>query len=213
MNPGDECTPIYGLPYATGSSDPCNIGSTGCEFAEAVEVQLDALDAIVDRTALTVPLGFMAYSGRQDYNNNQPGAYVPFFDTTLVDTDNMIDFSSDPTLMTIRTAGVYALFMSFEITLQLGLTGAFIHPIVRNSTGTEISSNVSYQVGNVTSSPTMPADSHGARLVNCAMTGEFIMDVPAGATYSFEVTDTGTLGILAFLNRIRAGAVWLRDPL
>src|SRR6185436_11526075 len=93
MPTGDTCTPIYQLPYPTGASRPCDYDETSCEFAEAVEAQLDLLDAVVLRTETTIPTAWiktsLAFFTVQ--NAAQNAIYQPPFDTVVVDTDNMAD--------------------------------------------------------------------------------------------------------------------------
>lgn len=213
MNPGDSCTPIYGLPYPTGASDPCNIGSTGCEFAAAVEEQLDALDAIVARTAGTVPFGYAMSYAAQLYDNNFPGAFPLRFDTTLADTDNMVDLSFNNTILTFNTAGVYSIFFSVEMTAPLTLTSVSIDPQVLNNAGSEVQGNALYFSDDFPTSPSMPLKTNGARLTNVCATGEFIVDVEPGYTMMTELTTGGATGIVSTIHEYRMGALWLRESL
>lgn len=105
------CTPIYGLPVVEGSDDPCDIDGWSCDFATAVESQLDALDAVVQRTSTTIP---MVWIRRTTPYVSTVGSfsYVPEFDTVVVDTDNMADLTTMSTGVTFNTPGVYQIWYS-----------------------------------------------------------------------------------------------------
>lgn len=204
-------TPIYQLPYAEGSDRPCDIDTVSCAFANAVEAQLDALDAIVARTSSTVPFGYAMNSGDMSYNNNIPSAFSLFFDTTLVDTDNMIDLSFDNTSIYIKTAGVYSVFYSVEMTAPSGSTTVGITPYVYTVTGSQIG-NTAYFAGDIPTSPSMPLRTSGARLTNVCATGEFMASMVPGQRISCQVTVAGA-NVISPIHEFRLGAVWLREAL
>ena len=212
MNIGDTCTPIYGLPYATGASKPCNIGDTMCDFAEAVEAQLDVLDAVVSEVT-NIPFAYMISSIQQDYNNNQPSAFIPIFDTTLADTDNMIDLSFDSTSLYIKTPGVYAFFFDMDVVVASTGTSLFTRPIIRNELGSQVGGNSDFGTSRFVSPSGMPLKADGNRVGNVCFTGEFIANVGVNYRYSFEITVGGTLGTISNIQTCRAGALWLREPL
>jgi hypothetical protein len=212
VNPGDSCTPIYTLPYATGSSDPCNIGSTGCAFATAVEEQLDSLDATVAQLQ-SPPFAYASNLAELSYNNNIPGNFVPTFDTTLADTDNMIDLSLDATSIYIRTAGVYSVFVDMEVSVPATATGVLIQPTLVNTSGSQIAGNFYYQTFSFTSSPNMPLRTDGTRLANVGFTCELIANLDVGYSISFQLGVTGPTGLVSFIQTFRAGALWLREAL
>lgn len=112
MPTGDTCTPIYQLPYPTGASRPCDYDETSCEFAEAVEAQLDLLDAVVQRTETTVPMAWirtsLAFSTVQ--NAAQNAVYEPPFDTVVVDTNDMVDLVRFNGI-TVNTPGLYLIWV------------------------------------------------------------------------------------------------------
>lgn len=100
------CTPIYGLAQVECSDRPCDVNDTLCQFANDVEAQLDALDAVVNRTATTVPMVIL--------ERNDPFTIVvgsnpslPEFQSVLVDTDNMADLTTLSRGITIQTPGIY----------------------------------------------------------------------------------------------------------
>ena len=108
MPTGDTCTPNYQLPYPTGASRPCDYDETSCEFAEAVEAQLDLLDTVVLRTETTVPMAWIKTSTSffTVQNAGQNAIFEPPFDTVIVDTDNMVDLIQFNGI-TVNTPGLY----------------------------------------------------------------------------------------------------------
>jgi hypothetical protein len=127
------CTPIYGLTYAIGADAPCDIGDTLCQFADDVEVQLDALDAIVDRVIdsvpmakvrMTVPLSVVIPIGT-NYSTSIP------FDTIDVDTADMVDLVANPYLMTLPRPGVY--LTTFTLRLSSLVAGDNMGAVVTTS--------------------------------------------------------------------------------
>lgn len=211
MNPGDTCTPVYGLPYATGTSRPCNIGSTGCDFAEAVEEQLDALDTIVDGFS-SIPFAYASNIAEMQFNNAVPGFFVPFFDTTLADTDNMLDLSLDSTSIMIQTPGVYSFFGDVEISVPITATGATVELRVFNATGSQVDGAL-FNILSLTASTSMPLRTDGTRTANVATTVELEVNVDVGYSCSFALGISGPLGLVSFVQTFRAGAIWLRSPL
>lgn len=211
MNPGDTCTPIYGLPYATGTSDPCNIGSTSCEFAEAVEARLDELDAITDQLN-SVPFAYASNIAEMQYNNSLPGSFIPFFDTTMADTDNMIDLAFNPSILTVRTAGVYSFFLELDVSIPLTGTGLSLQMNIANTTGSTVDSS-NWSLLRIPTSPSMPLRTDGTRVANVAFAAEYIAPCSAGYTVSTSLFVTGATGIVSFIQVYRVGAVWLREAL
>jgi hypothetical protein len=147
------------------------------------------------------------------YNNIIPGSFVPYFDTTLADTDNMIDLSADATSIYIRTAGVYSFFWELDISVPLTGTDVSIQPTIRDAVGTQIAGNYSVQTLSLTTSPNMPLRTDGTRLANYASTAEIIANCGVGYTLSFQITVGGATNIVSFIQTFRAGAMWLRGPL
>lgn len=101
------CTPIYLIPVVEGSDDPCDIGDTICDIAEVVEEQLDRLDALVARTAATIPMFKGAMTVTQTFTASSPDTSVPAnLDTVYVDTNAMFD-SGFPDTITFNTPGTW----------------------------------------------------------------------------------------------------------
>ena len=95
------CTPTYGFTYALCADRPCDIGDTFCEFAGQVDTELTRLDAVVDRTVDTIPQFEVAVGPYTFVGSNRNVA----FDTINVDTDNMVDLTSDPFSFPITRTG------------------------------------------------------------------------------------------------------------
>lgn len=100
------CTPIYGLPYPTGSDRPCDAPTTMCSFASAVETQLDTLDAIVDRTIDSVPMGIVTLTITANISSLGGNTQLSW-DTVNVDTANMVDLTNNPYAITLPRYGRY----------------------------------------------------------------------------------------------------------
>lgn len=95
------CTPIYGLTYPICSDRPCDVGDTFCEMMTQVEVELDRLDDLVNRTVDTIPQFEVSVGAYTFIGTNRNVA----FDTIGVDTDDMVDLTGDPFSFTINTLG------------------------------------------------------------------------------------------------------------
>jgi hypothetical protein len=102
------CTPIYRLPYPIGSDPVCDIHLTFCAFAEAVEVELDRLDALVDRVVDSVPMAQVRQTVTRDYAAGSAQAVQ--FDTVDVDTADMVDLTANPFLIQLPRFGRYHIF-------------------------------------------------------------------------------------------------------
>jgi hypothetical protein len=211
VNPGDTCTPIYGLPYPTGISDPCLVGDTGCDFAAAVETKLDELDAIVTRLN-NPPFAYASNIAEMQYNNSTPGSFVPFFDTTMADTDNMLDLALDPTIITIQTAGVYSFFLELDISMPLTSTGLSLQLNIKTGTGSGVDGN-NWSLPRFPTSPSMPLRTDGTRVANAAFGVEYIAPCQVGYTASVTLFVTGAVGLVSFIQVYRMGAIWLRESL
>lgn len=108
------CTPIYGLTYPIGSDAPCDQSETWCDFAAAVEAQLDRLDLIVGRTDTAIPMAKVSISLPQAL------ASQITFDTVDEDTDNMVDLSESANFIFARRTGLYRVRFYMEV----GTTGS-----------------------------------------------------------------------------------------
>lgn len=129
-------TPVYGLPYQTGSDPPCfgpgtgcdNLETLWCEFAEIVETQLDEIDAIAGRTAAAIPMTRVVFSPASGVAlptviEAFPAGFLAF-DTVEFDTDNMATL---PFGITPRRNGIYRIDASLTVSndSEIGLQNTF----------------------------------------------------------------------------------------
>lgn len=197
MATGDTCTPLYGLPYATGSSRPCDIDQTLCDFSVATQAQLDRVSGIVNRTATTIPMAKVAMTIPQPFVASSPTVNF-VFDTVLVDTDNMFD-SSFPDQVTINTPGIYGAYSLIYLT-SVTSTGP-------NQSGTTMRVDVSGFFGNfILDNLIFPSGTP----VFQAASGTFGITSPGTAivmNYSPFVQSTDTVTV----QRAEMGLFWLGD--
>lgn len=109
------CTPVYGLPYAEGDDPPCDIGETLCAFADAVEAELDRLDAVVERTVDTVPIVQLRLTAPFTFTTTTNTTVTIPFDTIDVDTAEMADLTLSPYQITLPRGGRYLTAFQVEI--------------------------------------------------------------------------------------------------
>lgn len=102
------CTPVYGLEFPIGSDRPCDVGDTLCEMMGTVEANLTRLDGIVDRVADSVPMAQVRLTVARSQAAGTT-AFVPF-DTVDVDTDNMVDLTANPYVITLTRFGRYMVY-------------------------------------------------------------------------------------------------------
>lgn len=114
------CTPIYGLPYIIGSDAPCDQSETWCDFAAAVETQLDRLDLIVARTNTVIPMAKVSLSLPQALSSTLN------FDTVDEDTDDMVDFSESPRFIFARRTGIFRVRFYTEVGTTGSASSSFI---------------------------------------------------------------------------------------
>lgn len=108
------CTPLYQLPVVEGSDRPCDIDTWSCNFATAVESQLDSLDTIVARTATTVPMVKVTMTVPVTFGNETTSGATSNlnFDTVEVDTDNMFDATVSTQQIFFPTKGIYNIMIN-----------------------------------------------------------------------------------------------------
>lgn len=124
------CTPVYALPYQTGSDRPCDSSVVWCNFANTVETQLDAFDAIVDRTVDTAPLAVATLS----VTANLPslgGTTQLAWDTVNADTASMIDLTANPYAITLPRYGRYWVSFWYQVSGLAAAVGiqSFLVPV------------------------------------------------------------------------------------
>lgn len=110
-------TSQFCLPYMECTDNPCTtLGSecdevsVWCAMAQAVEAQLDVIDAVVARTATAIPQARVSLI--YDTATTVLGQ-VPF-DTTDLDTDNMVDLAALRGI-TPRRNGIYLIHGQLQV--------------------------------------------------------------------------------------------------
>lgn len=108
------CTPLYKLPVVEGSDRPCDYDDHSCDFAAAVEVQLDALDDVVNRTATTVPAAWLRLTGAESYDMTvgDGSTNEVIFTEVVLDTDDMVDLSVNSSGFTFTRRGLYLIWFN-----------------------------------------------------------------------------------------------------
>lgn len=95
-----DSTPIFDLPYPTGSDAPCDFDEQWCDFTEAIAEVFSTFDEGLDRTNPIIPMAMVRQTGPVVVSNL---VQVPF-DTVVVDTAGMTDIDADPfSIRTTRT--------------------------------------------------------------------------------------------------------------
>lgn len=200
------CTPLFGLPVVEGSDRPCDIDQWSCDFASAVESQLDTLDGIVQRTATTVPMAKVISTVPVTFGNETTSGSTPnlSFDTVAVDTDNMFN-SSFPEQIFFPTKGMYGMHLNVWATTTGGANqDAFggsikLFPGLSGSFSTSL--NVAFNGTNFNATT-------GA--IYLSLLGEWPVTVDgsyivAGTFLFIQSTDTLTI------TRAEMGAFWMGD--
>lgn len=195
------CTPTYQLPVVEGSDRPCDIDDWSCDFAAAVESQLDRLDAVVARTATSRPLFKVAATIPITYTSF-PAAFNTSFDTVFADTNNM--FNSDaPDTIVINTAGIYC-FTAFGWGVQTGPGGADI------GTLGFLFRTIPIATGGITSIST-DQRTFTASAQNTYLASSTTWALNAGdQVFLGQNTGSSSVGTLT-INEVQFGGVWLGD--
>lgn len=203
MATGDTCTPTYALPYPTGASRPCDYDETSCEFAEAVETQLNLLDAVVQRTETTIPMAWINAS--LDFfvvqNAAQNTLVQPPYDTTVVDTDNMVDLTQFNGI-TVNTAGLYLTWVYIRSTataVTVTDTNTFYNLVIEPPVNV---SNIWFP----------PIRFTQVQLNQVQRLGVFtVMNIPAGTQVSLNISPTGFAGDTMLYTDAALALTWLSD--
>jgi hypothetical protein len=195
------CT-VNGIPIVEGSDNPCDIDDYTCAFAAAVEAQLTSLDAIVTRTATTVPVAWMRRTTDWVTAVGDSTNIHPDFDTVVSDTDNMVDLNTTSTGFTVNTPGIYTFWYSLRGVTALP-SGSSAAPIV------------SIRPSIFPSFLFLTQDSRRGDVAGQAsVTGQGQVNVSASElqTFFLEITSGGVVGNFITWNHIDFGAFYLRDP-
>ncbi len=198
------CTPIYGLPVVEGSDRPCDVDDWSCNFATAVETQLEALDEVINRTFVTTPMAWVRSTTSVTQIVGIGGALQPNFDTVVVDTDNMVDLNANAARILTQHGGMFYLWYSARGTRLLP-GGSSAAPIIQ------------FTVSPLTVLPTLttlwvPQDERGGSVAgDFAISGGGYMIIPAGTSLLLSLQVGGLNGNSLTYNDVHMGAFWVGD--
>lgn len=210
-------TPTYQLPYPIASDSSCTLADTWCAFDDAVETQLDAIDAVVARTATATPMAIVSTSAMHLYINNPLSTgsnFIMTFDTVLVDTDGMTDLATNPQGLTIRTPGIYQRWIHITFRdVQPSPTFEIVQPRITTPLTGGIGPNqdiIAQQVPNITA---MPIQNDRNRLYNFAASSNQIIDMQANWSLSIQFLPQSPAGSTSYNLFVTAhmGVAWLRE--
>lgn len=112
-------TADFCLPYFEGSDSPClNTGTVcdpstvWCDFANLVEAEMVSIDAILGRTATSVPIAMITY---EPATPAVPADSVVPFDAVSIDTDQMVNLEIFPGISPNRN-GIYLIDLVIRVT-------------------------------------------------------------------------------------------------
>lgn len=98
-------TPVFKLPYPSGSDAPCDFDEQWCAFTAAMDAVFATWQSGVDRTVPVVPAAKLLLATTTTVPAGNP---VPF-DTVVADTAAMTDLDADPYRITIPQTGRYTI--------------------------------------------------------------------------------------------------------
>lgn len=101
-------TPLYGLPYQTGSDRPCDASEVWCDFANILNSTMGGLKNTLDRIQPAVPVACVGYAGA-GITIGSPNTLVIPFNTVFADTDRMVDFDFSTRVIFPRRPGIYTI--------------------------------------------------------------------------------------------------------
>lgn len=96
-------TPVFGLPYPSGSDRPCDFDEQWCDFTEAIDAVFTDFETGLARTNPVIPMALVRQTGPVTVGNT---ISIPY-DTVVVDTAGMTDIDADPFSITITRPGRY----------------------------------------------------------------------------------------------------------
>lgn len=95
-------------PICLNTGDQCDPSTVWCDFAGLVDARLTAMDEVVQRTAVSTPIGWAETNVPILFPNLFAATtYLPVFDTVRVDTDDMVSLDALPSVLTVQTSGLY----------------------------------------------------------------------------------------------------------
>lgn len=196
------CTPL-GLVYPDGSDRPCDADDVSCLFANGVESQLNSLDAIVQRTATSVPMVWIRAQTPLVVDAAVLAAAVPVFDTVVVDTDNMADLTAEASSFTVNTTGIYLIGQYAR--------GTTAQPSA-NQLQTIVQALVSAPFGILTTTITLAMATFTTVTGSIVAMNQFqILPLTAGQTHTMTVDTSGTAGDSTTFNDLSLWACWVGD--
>lgn len=109
MATGDTCTPIYGLPYATAQSRPCDIADPTCAALNILEAKLTEWDGLYGRTFTGIPQAMVTLGTDPNVAilPATPTDSTFLFDTIVYDTDQIVNISDPANIFVPRRSGYY----------------------------------------------------------------------------------------------------------
>lgn len=96
-------TPNFGLPYPSGSDEPCDFDEQWCDFTAAIDEVFAVFETGLGRTNPIIPMALVSQTGPVLVGNGIP---IPY-DTVVVDTAGMTDIDADPFNIRTTRAGRY----------------------------------------------------------------------------------------------------------
>ena len=200
------------LPYFTEDDPPClNTGTqcepstVWCDFAELVEQRLTAMDEVVQRTATSVPIGWAETNVPVTFSNLfAVGTYFPLFDTVRVDTDDMVSLDALPSVLTVRTSGLYQVVAYTQMTVDTAggapqlIIDVGLSPTVALYGLATPSSGRSHMA--------TPIDD-----VTLAAQVTTVLPIQAGSQITFSISPTGATNEIGVLGRTYLAAAYLGD--
>jgi len=196
------CTPIYQIPVVEGADDPCDIGDTLCAIAEATEVQLNLLDAVVARTDTTIPMVWVRTTTPFSIIETSGSEETPApFDTVVVNTDNMVNLTADTNTVVINTSGLYAVWMYMEGTATAAGPNALLQEDLTFSLAIAADNNMEPRIVFV--------DGAVNQLQQSSALG--VMRFTAGDSLSMNVNINGFTNDVVRIDTVELGLAWLSD--
>lgn len=204
------CTPVYLLPYPIGVDPPCDVNDTLCALAARVEAVFDGFDATIARTFTAIPMAKVSLSTPQliDPNVTVP-SFTVRYDTTLEDTDDMVDLALANNAIFARRPGIYMAKFYFE----LGTSGSVLNTYQASIgafpplSGTSVAT----QPPNSTSGDLLFADPNLANSMSYTLREYFKITTP-GSFFTSTVWFAGFIaGAMATLNRAEFDVEWMAD--
>lgn len=200
-----DCLPYFDStdPICVNTGSTCEPSTVWCDFAAAVDVKLDELDAVVDRTATTVPMAWVELTAPIARVVGDPELAVPF-DSVRADTDDMVDLSANSSGFTFNTPGLYVVFAYFR-----GVA------VAAPGNSLDASAIIRYLPRSTAYGAFTPGDMEfSAQVVNAqraAASANVTNAFTAGMSLSMSMFGGGVVGDAMVYSKIGLGAAWVGD--